>query len=81
MSFVEESVAKEYRSAWEAWLKQAEHVHRVFLEDEKLGPAQIKGLLNRESRAKEAYDSARLRLLGIEDAPGDSAADGGNPFR
>ncbi len=81
MSFVDESVAKQYRSAWEAWVKQVEHVHRVFLEDEKLGPAQIKGLLNREARAKDAYDAARLRLLGIEASPMGAVSDGGNPFR
>jgi hypothetical protein len=28
---------------------------------------RLKGLLNRESRAKRRYDQARLRLLGIEE--------------
>jgi hypothetical protein len=27
----------------------------------------MKGLLNREARAKRRYDQARLRLLGIDD--------------
>jgi hypothetical protein len=81
MPFVEQSVATAYRSAWEAWIKQVEHVHRVFLESEPLGPAQIKGLLNREARAKETYDAARLELLGIEDNTGAIANAGGNPFR
>ena len=81
MPFVQPAVATAYRSAWEAWIKQVEHVHRVFLESEPLGPAQIKGLLNREARAKEAYDAARLGLLGLQDASGSSLDDGGNPFR
>ncbi len=81
MAFADPETAAEYNAAYEAWRKQIDHVHRVFLEDEKLRPDQLKGLLNREARAKEKYDSARLRLLGIEDAP---AAEGGsddNPFR
>lgn len=81
MPFVQPSVATAYRSAWEAWIKQVEHVHRVFLEFEPLGPAQIKGMLNREARAKEAYDAARLKLLGLEDTSDATASPGGNPFR
>ena len=81
MPFVEHAVAAAYRSAWEAWIKQVEHVHRVFLESEPLGPAQIKGLLNREARAKEAYDAARLTLLGLEDTSGAATSPDINPFR
>jgi hypothetical protein len=81
MPFAEPDTAKQYQEAWEAWLKQIEHVHRVWLGDEKLRPDQIKGLLGREARAKERYDAARLRLLGIEDGPDDAPGDGGNPFR
>ena len=81
MPFVEPAVATTYRSAWEAWIKQVEHVHRVFLESEPLGPAQIKGLLNRESRAKDAYDAARLTLLGLEDTSDAAASPDINPFR
>jgi hypothetical protein len=79
MAFVDEATAQAYRSAWESWRKQIEHVHRVFLEGEALEAAQLKGLLNREVRAKEAYDAARLRLLGLEEAP--LPGPGGNPFR
>jgi hypothetical protein len=64
MAFVDEDTARAYRAAWEAWRKQVEHVHRVFLDGEAIRPDQIKGLLNREARAKDAYDAARLRLLG-----------------
>lgn len=81
MGFVDQSTAQAYRTAWEDWIKQIEHVHRVFLEDEKLRPDAIKGLLNREARAKERYEGARLRLLGIEGSPLGEAKDGGNPFR
>jgi hypothetical protein len=31
-----------------------------------MDPPRIKGLLNRESRAKARYDEQRLRLLGLE---------------
>jgi hypothetical protein len=72
-------VAKEYREAFEAWQKQIENVHRVFLEGESLRPDALKGLLNRESRAKDRYDAARLKLLGLEESP--VAGSGDNPFR
>ena len=81
MAFVDEATATAYREAWQAWSVQVEHVHRVFLEGEAIRPDQIKGLLNREARAKEKYDEARRELLGIEDSlTGSSSADG-NPFR
>ena len=67
MAFVDETTAAEYQEAWEAWKKQIEGVHRLFLEGEKLRPDAIKGLLNREARAKEKYDAARNRLLGLEE--------------
>lgn len=69
MAFVDEATAAEYRAAWDAWFKQVEHVHRVFLEGEVLRPDAMKGLLNREARAKEKYDAARLRLLGLDESP------------
>jgi hypothetical protein len=79
MPFVDEAAQSAYREAWEAWHRQLEHLHRVFLDGEAIGPDQLKGLLNRESRAKERYDSARLRLLGLQsESP---RAPGENPFR
>lgn len=81
MAFVDESTATAYREAWEAWSKQIEHVHRVFLDGEAIKPDQIKGLLNREARAKEKYDSARLRLLGLDDPAVSDGAPDDNPFR
>ena len=82
MAFVDEATAADYRAAWEAWFKQIEGVHRVFLEGEKLRPDALKGLLNREARAREKYDEARNRLLGLDSGiPGDTPDPGGNPFR
>lgn len=80
MAFADESTAKAYREAWEAWNKQVTHLHRVFLDGEAIKPDQIKGLLNREARAKEKYDAARLALLGLDESPLDTPAEG-NPFR
>ncbi|MEO6397581.1 MAG: hypothetical protein ABIP13_03845 [Tepidiformaceae bacterium] len=81
MAFVDEATATAYREAWQAWSKQIEHVHRVFLEGEAIRPEQIKGLLNREARHKQAYDEARLKLLGVEESPLGTSLAGDNPFR
>jgi hypothetical protein len=81
MAFVDEATAKNYREAWDAWRKQADHLHRVFLEGEKIGPDQIKGLLNREARAKQKYDAARLALLGLDESPLEASDSSDNPFR
>ena len=56
---------REYREAWAAWQRQLERLHDVFLEGEALEPPKLKGLLNREARAKQRYDAARQALLGI----------------
>ncbi len=81
----------EYREAWDAWQKQLTRMHEVFLDGEPLEPPRLKGLLNREARAKERYDAAREALLGIGGLPAmpsgvgripapsiDSKADGGS---
>ena len=65
MVHVDAEVADAYREAWERWQSQLHTLHTVFLEGESMDPPRLKGLLNREARAKEAYDAARLRLLGI----------------
>ena len=62
-----EETKTEYREAYEDWKRQLEGIHRVLLEGERLDPPKLKGLLNREARAKERYDAARRRLLGISD--------------
>ena len=56
-----------YRAAYDDWQAQLAKLHAFFLEGERIPPQQIKGLLNREARAKERYDEARRRLLGIEE--------------
>jgi len=56
-----------YREAYDGWQKQLAVLHGVFLDGQRLDPIRLKGLLNRESRAKRRYDRARLRLLGIEE--------------
>jgi hypothetical protein len=60
-----------YREAYESWQEQLATLHRVFLDGERLEPPQLKGLLSREARAKEKYDTARLALLGIDGQSGD----------
>ena len=56
-----------YRAAYEDWQAQLAKVHAFFLDGQRLPPPEIKGMLNRESRAKERYDAARRRLLGLEE--------------
>lgn len=58
-----------YLAAYDDWLKKLAAVHEVLLEGKALSGEnigdQLKGLLNRESRAKQKYDETRLELLGI----------------
>ncbi|HZP58614.1 MAG TPA: hypothetical protein VFC53_13845 [Dehalococcoidia bacterium] len=64
-----------YLQAWVDWQKQLADLHAVFIDGTKtLEGDRMKGLLNREARAKERYDRARLELLGVP-APGDSPFD------
>jgi hypothetical protein len=63
----DEETKQAYREAYEAWQKQVIGLHRVFLDNQRLDPIRLKGLLNRESRMKRRYDRARLKLLGIEE--------------
>jgi len=58
---------QEYIEAYQAWQAQLADVHKVLLEGERLDPPKLKGLLNREARAKERYDMARRQLLGLSD--------------
>jgi hypothetical protein len=57
---------KEYVEAYRAWQEQLQALHRVMLEGEHIDPPRLKGLLNREVRAKEKYEEARRRLLGLD---------------
>jgi hypothetical protein len=62
-----EDVKEEYRQAYEAWTKQIRDLNGVLLEGQRLEPPKLKGLLNREARAKERYDDARRKLLGLSE--------------
>ncbi len=62
-----EDVKRQYLEAYETWQAQLRELHRVLLEGERLEPPRLKGLLNREARAKERYDEARRRLLGLSE--------------
>lgn len=79
---VDEERKRAYREAYAAWQEQLEALHRVFLDGEPMDPPRLKGLLNRESRAKARYDEARRRLLGLTeevlDPFGDGAQDHGS---
>ena len=77
----DEGTRKAYREAWQGWMKQLERVHEVLLEGERLTPDRLKGLLNREARAKQAYDAARLKLLGLDETAAPSPSSDENPFR
>ena len=62
-----EQSKQEYREAYDSWQEQLAALHNVLLEGNRLEPPRLKGLLNREARAKERYDEARRRLLGLSD--------------
>lgn len=86
MQFADDETIAAYRAAWEDWQKQLNHLHRVFFEGEAIRPDQMKGLLNREARKKEVYDSARARLLGLDEVGESGSAEpladpGANPFK
>lgn len=57
----------EYKQAYEAWMGHLTELHGFLLDGKRLDPVKIKGLLNREACAKEKYDAARKRLLGIDE--------------
>lgn len=72
---VSDERAKAYREAFDDWLRKIGELHEVFLDGTRTPVGdQFKGLLNREARAFEKYQQARLELLGIpsaEDSPFD----------
>jgi hypothetical protein len=58
-----------YLAAYDDWQKKLQDLHAVLLDGTRTPVGdQFKGLLNREARAKEKYDQARLELLGIPQA-------------
>lgn len=64
---IDPAVRDEYRAAWDAWRKQLDALHAAFLDGKEIDAPRLKGLLNREARAKARYDDARRALLGIPD--------------
>ena len=72
---VSDERAKAYREAYDDWQRKVGELHEVFLDGTRTPVGdQFKGLLNREARAFEKYQQARLELLGIpsaEDSPFD----------
>jgi hypothetical protein len=77
MPAVDPQRAQEYRDAYDAWREQLDMLHRVFLDGEAFEPPKLKGLLNREARAKQRYDAARAALLGLSAAADDPFAEVG----
>jgi hypothetical protein len=64
-----------YLAAYNDWQQKLASLHEVLIDGTKtLEGDQMKGLLNREARAKAKYDEARLALLGFG-APEDSPFD------
>ena len=64
-----------YLKAYEDWHRKLSDLHEVLLDGTRTPVGdQFKGLLNREARAFEAFQQARLELLGIPQ-PGDSPFD------
>ena len=62
-----DDIKQEYQQAYESWQQQLAEMHRVLLAGERMDPHKLKGLLNREAHAKERYDKARRKLLGLSD--------------
>ena len=57
---------KAYLEAYGDWQTKLAALHEVLVDGTKtLEGDQMKGLLNREARAKAKYDEARLALLGF----------------
>ncbi|MFQ6019553.1 MAG: hypothetical protein ACE5KW_02230 [Dehalococcoidia bacterium] len=65
MAAVDEETKRDYLQAYQAWQSQLQAMHKALLEGQRLEPPKLKGLLNREIRAKERYERARRRLLGL----------------
>jgi len=62
---MDEETKRQYWDAYQQWQRYLEQLHRALLREEKLQPPRLKALLYREARAKERYEEARRRLLGL----------------
>lgn len=56
-----------YLSSYHEWREQIERLHAFFFEGERIDPPRLKGILNHEARAWDAYTQSRRRLLGIDE--------------
>lgn len=56
-----------YLAHYGEWREQIERLHAFFFEGERIDPPRLKGILNHEARAWEAYVQARRQLLGLEE--------------
>ena len=72
----DEQTKQAYREAYGTWQRHLAEVHVVLLKGQHLDPPRLKGLLNREARAKARYDAARRDLLGIEGSSDGTAEEG-----
>tara|TARA_Y100001970_G_scaffold233674_1_gene291421 strand:- start:3979 stop:4179 length:201 start_codon:yes stop_codon:yes gene_type:complete len=55
-----------YLEAYEYWQDAVQKLHHILFDENSTNdPAKIKGALNREIRAKEKYENARKKILGI----------------
>jgi hypothetical protein len=61
----DERAVREYRAAFERWMEDLRRLHEVLLDGKELDPLHRVALLRRESHAKERYEAARARLLGL----------------
>ena len=62
-----EDPKQEYLQAYQVWQTQLADMHTVLIDGQHPEPPKLKAILNREARAKERYDAARRRLLGLSD--------------
>ena len=69
---VSEDRRKAYLQAYEDWHQKLLDLHAVLIDGTRQAAGdQMKGLLNREARAKARFDEARLALIGVP-SPDDS---------
>ncbi len=68
--------AAAYRAAFDRWMEDLHRLHEVLLDGAPLDPMHRIALLRRESHAKERYEAARARLLGLP-APTDGGSESG----
>jgi hypothetical protein len=62
----DDAARRAYIAAYEDWHAKLLQLHEVLVDGARsLEGDQMKGLLNREARAKATYDEARLALLGL----------------